>query len=160
MLEWDSFRYPEGGTYLGPVDFAFNGPDRQFLSAALGFAMRGDPATPKRHRRVGPGAALEPGSGSTARSASTTATSRTSCRRRFITRAAPNNGSRYNLIYADDIDLFGVSLAKNIAGVSVGAEILVSAQHAAEQPDPRHLAGISRPKARPRARAATRTTGW
>ena len=30
------FRYPEGGTYLGPVDFVFNGPDRQFLSPALG----------------------------------------------------------------------------------------------------------------------------
>ncbi len=31
LLEWESFRYPEGGTYLGPVDFAFNGPNRQFL---------------------------------------------------------------------------------------------------------------------------------
>ena len=28
LLEWESFRYPEGGTYLGPVDFVFNGPDR------------------------------------------------------------------------------------------------------------------------------------
>ena len=28
FLEWESFRYPEGGTYYGPVDFAFNGPDR------------------------------------------------------------------------------------------------------------------------------------
>ena len=38
-FEWESARYPEGGTYLGPVDFAFNGPDRQFLSPVLGFVL-------------------------------------------------------------------------------------------------------------------------
>lgn len=27
FLEWEPYRYPEGGTYLGPADFAFNGPD-------------------------------------------------------------------------------------------------------------------------------------
>jgi hypothetical protein len=31
--------------------------------------------------------------------------------------------SQYNLIYKDDIDLFGVSFAKNIGGVSVGSEL-------------------------------------
>ena len=31
LLEWEPARYPEGGTYLGPVDFVFNGPDRQFI---------------------------------------------------------------------------------------------------------------------------------
>ncbi len=35
LLSWESDRYPEGGTYLGPVDFAFNGPERQYVSAAL-----------------------------------------------------------------------------------------------------------------------------
>jgi hypothetical protein len=34
LLEWEAARYPEGGTYLGPVDFVFNGPDRQFISNA------------------------------------------------------------------------------------------------------------------------------
>ena len=29
----------------------------------------------------------------------------------------------YNLIYKDDVDLWGISLAKNIGGVSVGAEL-------------------------------------
>ncbi|MET0544354.1 MAG: DUF1302 family protein, partial [Variovorax sp.] len=53
MLEWDSFRYPEGGTYLGPVDFAFNGPDRQFISQQLGFARRGDPSEPKQRGEGG-----------------------------------------------------------------------------------------------------------
>jgi uncharacterized protein DUF1302 len=41
----------------------------------------------------------------------------------FITRVPPVGAPRYNLIYADDIDLFGVSIAKNIAGISVGGEI-------------------------------------
>ena len=121
MLEWESFRYPEGGTYYGPVDFAFNGPDRQFISPALGFAARGGAVEP---HQTASGAWRRAGArrGSTAPSASTTATSPTSCRRPSSRRSAPNN-SRYNLIYADDVDLFGISLAKNIAGVSVGAEV-------------------------------------
>ena len=44
MLEWESARYPEGGTYLGPVDFVFNGPDRQFL------ALRPQSAAPASRR--------------------------------------------------------------------------------------------------------------
>jgi hypothetical protein len=27
FLEWESYVYPEGGTFLAPADFAFNGPD-------------------------------------------------------------------------------------------------------------------------------------
>jgi hypothetical protein len=53
LLEWDNFQYPEGGTYLGPVDFAFNGPDRQFVSAGLGFAYRGPPSEPSEHGEWG-----------------------------------------------------------------------------------------------------------
>ena len=82
MLEWESCRYPEGGTYLGPVDFVFNGPDRQFLlgrprlRAARGAAVRA-------RRSAASGACRRAGAphGSTARWASTTATSPTSCRR-------------------------------------------------------------------------------
>jgi hypothetical protein len=40
----------------------------------------------------------------------------------FITKVGANSASRYNLIYADNIDLWGVSLAKNIGGISLGAE--------------------------------------
>ena len=35
-LQWEPARYPEGGTYLGPVDFAFNGPDRQLWTSSTG----------------------------------------------------------------------------------------------------------------------------
>ena len=44
----------------------------------------------------------------------------------FSTQVAPSNNSRYNLIYADNIDLWGISFAKNVYGVSVGAEFLTA----------------------------------
>jgi hypothetical protein len=121
MLEWESFRYPEGGTYLGPVDFAFNGPNRQFLSGALGFAQRGDPVEPHQHGEWGLAgrwspAWLEGTMGLYYRNYAD------KLGQTFLTQVGPNI-SRYNLIYADNIDLWGVSLAKNIAGVSVGAEL-------------------------------------
>lgn len=120
LLEWESFRYPEGGTYLGPVDFAFNGPDRQFLSAALGFASRGNPVEPDQIGEWGLAARWSPAwlDGTLGFYYRNFADK---LPQTFLTQVG-RNVSRYNLIYADDIDLFGVSLAKNIGGVSVGAE--------------------------------------
>ena len=121
MFEWESARYPEGGTYLGPVDFVFNGPDRQFLSPGLGFASRGAASEPKQRGEWGLSARWSPEwlDGTVG-----------FYYRKFadklpqvlLTTAAPN-ASRYNLIYADNIELVGVSLGKNIGGVSVGAEV-------------------------------------
>lgn len=122
LLEWESARYPEGGTYLGPVDFVFNGPDRQFISPALGFAYRTEAFTPKQSGEFGLSARWSPLwlDGTLG-----------FYYRRFadklpqtlLTQVGPANASRYTLVYADDIDMFGVSLAKNIGGVSVGAEL-------------------------------------
>ncbi|SCK51822.1 Protein of unknown function [Variovorax sp. HW608] len=121
MLEWDSFRYPEGGTYLGPVDFAFNGPDRQFLSSQLGFAQRGNPSEPKQHGEGGLAARWSPEwldgtMGFYWRNYAD------KLPQTFLTQVG-RNISRYNLIYADNIDMYGVSLAKNIAGISFGSEL-------------------------------------
>ena len=134
MLEWEAARYPEGGTYLGPVDFVFNGPDRQFLSPGLGFATRGAASEPKNTGEWGLSARWAPEwlDGTmglyyrkfadklpqvllTQACAAGSTTATPAC-------ADPTLGSRYNLVYADNIDLLGVSLGKNIAGVSVGAE--------------------------------------
>lgn len=121
-LQWEPARYPEGGTYLGPVDFAFNGPDRQFVSAALGFASRGTAAEPKQAGEWGVSARWSPAwldgtLGVYWRSFAD------KMPQTFITQAPPLGPTRYNLIYADQVKLLGVSLAKSIAGVSVGAEI-------------------------------------
>jgi hypothetical protein len=123
LLEWESARYPEGGTYLGPVDFAFNGPDRQFLPiAGAGFAYRGAPSEPSQTGEFGLNARWSPKvlDGTVG-----------FYYRRFadklpqvlLTKVGAANTSVYNNIYADGIDLYGVSFAKNIAGISWGSEI-------------------------------------
>ena len=121
MFEWEAARYPEGGTYLGPVDFVFNGPDRQFLSAGLGFANRGAASEPKQSGEFGASARWSPEwldgtAGLYYRKFSD------KLPQVLLTTAAPKNASVYNMIYADGIDLIGLSFAKNIAGVSIGAE--------------------------------------
>ena len=122
MLEWEAFRYPEGGTYYGPVDFAFNGPDRQFLSQQLGFALRGAPSEPKQNGEFGLSTRWSPEWADGGTFGFYYRTFADKLPQVFITRAAPNN-SQYNLIYADNIDLLGISFAKNIAGISVGSEL-------------------------------------
>jgi hypothetical protein len=121
LLEWDSFRYPEGGTYLGPVDFAFNGPDRQFISPGLGFAQNGPPNQPPEHGEWGLASRWSPKwlDGTLGFYYRNFADK---LPQTFITKVAAGSASQYNLIYADNIDLWGVSLAKNIGSVSMGAE--------------------------------------
>jgi len=121
MLEWESARYPEGGTYYGPVDFVFNGPDRQFLSAGLGFASRGAASEPSQHGEFGLTARWSPEwlDGSMGFYYRNFADKLPQV---LLTRAGPGV-SQYNMIYADNIQLFGTSIAKNIGGVSTSAEI-------------------------------------
>ena len=88
FFEWEEFRFPEGGTYLGPVDFASMAPSASSSPRASASPRSGDPSSPVRAASGASPPAGAP-SGSTARSASTTATTQTSCRRRFLTRAAP-----------------------------------------------------------------------
>ena len=120
FLEWEAYRFPEGGTYLGPVDFAFNGPDRQFVPG-LGFVSRESEVEPHNSGEYGLSARWSP--------EFLDGTIGVYYRRfsdklpqALITRAVPGS-SEYRLIYPDKIDLFGISLAKNIGGVSVGAEL-------------------------------------
>jgi hypothetical protein len=121
MLEWEPARYPEGGTYLGPVDFVFNGPDRQFLSAGLGFASRGPASEPSQSGEWGLSARWSPQwlDGTLGFYYRNFADKLP----QTLLTAVGANASVYNLIYADHIELYGVSLAKNVGGISVGAEI-------------------------------------
>jgi hypothetical protein len=140
FFEWDSARYPEGGTYLGPADPLFNGPDRQIVPVpsptrlTLVNAARGDAAEPKQFGDFGVAARWSP----------QWLDGTLGFYYRRYSDKLPNvfltglnttpiyaNGSpptvvavngEYRLVYKDDVDLFGVSLSKQIAGVSVGAE--------------------------------------
>jgi len=122
MLEWEPARYPEGGTYLGPVDFVFNGPDRQFLSAGLGFASRGPAAEPSQRGEFGLSARWTPQwlDGTAGLYYRNFADKLPQV---LLTRVGPASASQYNMIYADNIQLFGASIAKNIGGISTSAEI-------------------------------------
>jgi hypothetical protein len=147
--EWESARYPEGGTYLGPVDFLFNGPDRQIvpmpgLPTAAGPALafinlaREGAAEPKQDGDWGLAARWSPDwldgtLGFYYRNYSdklpqVLITSLSPTPPLYFNPSTPLGrvvaiNGQYRLVYADNIDLLGVSLSKNIAGVSVGAEV-------------------------------------
>jgi hypothetical protein len=121
FLEWDSFRYPEGGTYLGPGDFVFNGPDRQFVSPGLGFAKRGNAVEPHSIGDWGLNARWSPALlngtvGVYYRNYSD------KLPQTLLTKVGVGT-SVYNLIYADNISLYGLSFSKQVLGASVGAEL-------------------------------------
>ncbi len=154
FLEWEPYRYPEGGTYLGPVDFAFNGPEQVLVGrlpsvgvpaalrgAGVGYT-RGNPFEPdQRNGEFGVNLrwspeALDGTVGAYYRRYADKLPQGLVTQLGLFRNPATGlpvilNGqpvplatqSQYNLIYADGIDLFGVSFAKNIAGVSVGAEL-------------------------------------
>jgi len=140
FYEWDSARYPEGGTYLGPADPLFNGPDRQIVPVpsptrvTLVNAARGEASEPKQGGDFGAALRWSPqwldGTvGFYYRRYSDKLPNV------FLTSLVPTpiyansstptvvavNGE-YKLVYKDSVDLYGVSLSKQIAGVSVGAE--------------------------------------
>jgi hypothetical protein len=140
FFEWEAYRYPEGGTYLGPVDFAFNGPNGATAgivpigggrTLALG-ASNGGEVAPSQHGEFGLNARWSPDA--------LDGTLGFYYRRyadklpqALVSQLTVGGGalganpvyaaSQYKLYYGDDIDLFGVSFAKNIAGVSVGSEL-------------------------------------
>jgi len=126
LLEWESARYPEGGTFFGPVDFVFNGPDRQFINAPAqfggnGFALRGAASEPKQHGEFGLTARWSPQwlDGSMGFYYRNYADKLP----QVLLTSVPVASRQYNLIYADNIQLFGTSIAKNIGGISTSAEI-------------------------------------
>lgn len=120
FLEWESFRYPEGGTYLGPVDFLFNGPDRQFVSAGLGFATRQHAVEPHDSGDWGVSLRWSPKAvdgtfGLYYRNFSD------KIPHVLITQVGPGV-TQYRSIYADDIDLWGLSYSRQVLGVSLSGE--------------------------------------
>lgn len=120
FLEWQSFLYPEGGTFLGPIDFAFNAPDRVYRGTTV--LENGGASRP---RSIGDlGVALRWGPGWLDGTLGLHY-------RRFTDKLAavlvtPNPGGapvQYQQYYGEGIDLVGLSLAKQLLGVSVGAEV-------------------------------------
>ena len=122
MLEWEPARYPEGGTYLGPVDFVVQRPGPPVPLARRSASPRAaPPSEPKQRGELGLSARWSPEwlDGTVGLYYRNFADKLPQV---LLTHGRRRTPAQYNLIYADNIDLFGVSLAKNIGGVSVGAE--------------------------------------
>jgi len=131
FLEWQSYLYPEAGTFVGPADFAFNGPYGQF--ARLGnnsfFFKNGGSNDPRKHDW---GASLRYSPGFVDGTFGF-------YYRRYADKLAavlllPNPGGQgpmsptlnspfqYQQFYAEGVDLAGLSYARQIAGVSTAIE--------------------------------------
>lgn len=125
FLDWESFRYPEGGTFLGPADFAFTGPQQQ--QTAVGILPNAGVHKPKERGDIAISARWAPEAldgtvgfyyrNYTDKLLGLLVTG-------GATPAATNPlGLQYSQFYAEDIDLFGISLGKNVGGISVGTEL-------------------------------------
>lgn len=114
FFDWAPTRIPEGGTYLGPADFLTFGADRG--SGAASFLLNGGITKPGKSGDWGLSARWSPDwldgtAGIYYRNFTDKMLS--------ITRI----GSEYRDYFGEDIDLYGISLSKQIAGISFGAEL-------------------------------------
>ncbi len=136
QFEWKPFRFPEGGTALGAADIILDGPDRLYLTSLANnqplYADKVDANKPKGGGSFGVQVSLTPeilGDGLVSL-----------VYRKFddmapwvvllqrgdpSTVSFPNNplGLKFRQGYAQNVELYGISLNKTILGTSVGAEM-------------------------------------
>jgi hypothetical protein len=140
FLAWSSNLYPEGGTFLGAGDFAFNGPDgiyrcldpvRQPVCANKGFLANAGVSRPDALGDWGLALRWRPEwLDGTAGLYYRRYTDKQAAM--FLTANPGGAGPlspampspyKYQQYYGEGIDLFGVSLARQVLGVSLGAEV-------------------------------------
>ncbi len=117
FLDWAPFRIPEAGSYLGAGDMLQGGGESLILAPGAIF-QHGADVTPEKRGDWGMSARLRPNwlDGTMGLYYRKTADIQ------FQMHIAPTTG-QYNFVYPGDIDIYGVSLSKNVAGVSLGAEV-------------------------------------
>lgn len=118
FFKWDAARLPEAGTYYGAADLLQRGGESLILAPGVR-ALHGKDIGPKGRGDWGLAARWSPewldGTvGFYARNFSDILP------QTVVMSAAPR---QYFLNYADDIDMYGVSLSKNIAGISFGMDL-------------------------------------
>ena len=123
QFEWDSNRFPEGGTYFGTADFLFLGNTTFPIAPGFGVPFEGDQHTPKNSGAWGVNTKWK----------SDLVGGDVGFYYREFSDTMPNvvgvydaNGvptSFYNK-YAENVRLYGVSLSKQVGALAVGAELV------------------------------------
>lgn len=125
FMDWESYRYPEGGTFLGPGDFAFTGPQRQ--QTAVGIVPNSGVNKPKNRGDIALAARWAPewldGTMGLYYRNYTDKLLGLSVTGGATASATNPLGLQYSQFYAEDVDLLGISLGKNVGGISIGTEI-------------------------------------
>jgi hypothetical protein len=117
FFQWEPYRAPEAGSYLSPSDVILKGGESIILRPGL-LAVHGADGEPDGTRNWGLALRWSPQwlGGTTGL-----------YYRRFADMQAQVNllpvAGRYFFSYPDDIDLYGISVAKKIIGLTVGAEL-------------------------------------
>lgn len=121
LLDWEPVRLPEGGTYYGINDASHWGGQSVFLGPMR--VRRADDVTSRSKRRDwGLAARWNPEFFDGTLGAYYRNFTDTLPAVFADLRGAPGDW-RYRFAYGDDIDLFGLSLATNVRGISLGAEL-------------------------------------
>lgn len=122
LLQWECNRYPETGSYMGIYDYMLSGAE-SYLDPMLGKIEKGDDITPKNSGDWGVAVRWSP----------EFLDGTIGLYYRDFSDKFPQlhvnldplmigSNARYNLAYASGIHLYGVSVTRQILGVSVGAE--------------------------------------
>ena len=116
FLDWDYSRLPEGGTYLGIIDMGFVGP-----TGFPGLGSNNGLSRPDKRGDWGISARWSPQwlDGTLGFYYRNFTDKTMALFRNDVGTATPS----YLQYFAEDIDLFGVSLSKQVGSVSVGAEL-------------------------------------
>ena len=119
-LQWEANTFPEGGTYLGMLDGMMNDGESFFLPVGPGGApvpvRNGGDHTPREARDWGLKASYSPEA----------INATIGFYYRNFSDKMPQvllDATGYHFDYKSNIDLYGISFAKNILGISVGSEV-------------------------------------
>jgi hypothetical protein len=127
FFDWEPFRFPEAGSYLSSLDFVMDGGES--IYTPMGLLTRLDDVEPDERGDLGVSARWSPDwldgtVGFYYRNFSDKVPSVVlDVRGNPLIGGTPGEPVGYRLSYGDDIDLFGISLSKQIGGISVGAEL-------------------------------------
>ena len=117
FLEWEPNRYPEAGSFMAPYDYLFNGGigSQQYYAFGL---TRGKDIRPKDVGDWGVGLRWSP----EMLNGTTFGVYYRNFSDKMPQAHADIDNGLLRFAYADNIDLYGISFAQQILGVSVGAE--------------------------------------